>query len=94
VLYVASDDAATHRDFAQFSPITAQDLGERIPGAEMYPDFHVLTQADLLAISNSSFSMCAAMLNARASSFVRPAPNERRLIPFDPWSSEILLRAA
>lgn len=93
VLYVASDDAAAHRDFAQFSPITAEDLGERIPGAEMYPDFHILTQADLLAISNSSFSVCAAMLNAHASSYMRPEPNERGLVPFDPWNSEILLRA-
>ena len=93
VLYVASDDPAVHRDFAQFSPITAEDLGERVPGAEMYPDFHVLSQADVLAISNSSFSVCAALLNARASSFVRPVPGERRLLPFDPWSTEILLRA-
>jgi len=93
VLYVASDDAAAHRDFARFSPVTAGELGERVAGAEMYPDFHVLSEADLLAISNSSFSMCAALLNARAHAFLRPEPDARRLVPFDPWNSEILLRA-
>lgn len=93
VLYVASDDTDVHRDFAKFAPVTAKDFGEGIPGAEMYPDFHVLSQADLLATSNSSFSMCAALLNTHAGTFVRPVPSERRLLPFDPWSTEIMLRA-
>ncbi|HTS93100.1 MAG TPA: alpha-1,2-fucosyltransferase [Stellaceae bacterium] len=91
LLYVASDDASVYREFADFSPITAQDLDVTIPGAEMYPDFCVLACADILAISNSSFSVTAAMLNEKARSFVRPAPIERRLVPFDPWSTTVLL---
>jgi tetratricopeptide (TPR) repeat protein len=93
LLYVASDDPSVQREFAAFSPITAADLGETILGAEMYPDFHILAHADVLAISNSSFSMCAAMLNERARSYMRPAPNEHRLVPFDPWNAEVLLNA-
>ena len=29
----------------------------------------------------------AAMLNARATTFVRPSLDERRLLPFDPWDA-------
>ncbi|GEM_PF-1166175 len=93
VLYVASDDPQIHREFSEFSPVSAADIGEVIPGAEMYPDFHILTQADLLAISNSSFSVMAAMLNERARSLVRPHPNEQRLVLFDPWDTDVLWRS-
>jgi hypothetical protein len=54
-------------------------------------DFHVLTQADAVAISNSSFSFMAAMLNGRAKVFSRPDLEERRLLAFDPWNSPVLL---
>ncbi len=93
VLYIASDDDTVHRELAAFSPVTAGDLGGTIPGAETYPDFHVLAHADLLAISNSSFSVTAAMLNERGRAFLRPEPNSRKLVPFDPWNTEVLLRA-
>ena len=59
----------------------------------MYFDFYVLAHSDLLAISNSTFSMVAAMLNEEASTFVRPEPNMRRLEPFDPWDSDTMLQA-
>lgn len=93
VLYIASDDDSVHREFSAFSPITALDVAGVIPGAEMYPDFHILSCADVLAISNSSFSVSAAMLNDRARSYMRPEPNERRLVPFDPWNTKVLLNA-
>ena len=80
-------------DFAAFSPVTPSELGPQIPGAEMYPDFHILAEADLLAISNSSFSVAAAMLNSRARIFVRPDPSQSRLVPFDPWNTEVLWTA-
>jgi hypothetical protein len=54
-------------------------------------DFYVMTQADALAISNSSFSFLAALLNERAEAFVRPSLEERTLAPFDPWDSPVLL---
>jgi len=79
LLYIASDDPSARSEFAEFSPITARDPGETIQGAEMYPDFHVLAQADVLA-----FSVAAAMLNERARSFLRREPRERRLVSFDP----------
>jgi hypothetical protein len=94
VLYVASDDPSIHQEFAEFAPITAAEGGETIPGAEMFPDFHILAHADLLAISNSSFSVSAAMLNERGRAFVRPHPHLRRLVSFDPWSTDVLLSAS
>lgn len=93
LLYIASDDPSVHREFADFSPITAGDLGVTLPGAEMYPDFHIMAQADVLAISNSSFSVAAALLNEHARFCMRPAPHEHRLVPFDPWNTDVLLSA-
>lgn len=57
-------------------------------------DFYVLTQADEVAVSNSSFSFMAAMLNERAASFVRPTLEERRLVAFDPWDAPVVLPRA
>lgn len=91
VLYIASDDEQIFRKFAAYAPVTAADLGSPLPGAEFYGDFHVLTQADHLAISNSSFSFTAALLNARAQSFLRPDLANKRLIAYDPWASDVLL---
>jgi hypothetical protein len=54
-------------------------------------DFYVLTQADEVAASNSSFSTMAAMLNERATAFVRPTLEDRRLVAFDPWDAPVVL---
>ncbi|HTQ78191.1 MAG TPA: tetratricopeptide repeat protein [Burkholderiales bacterium] len=91
VLYVATDDPAAAAELAAFSPLTSADLRAEVPGAEFYVDFHVLTQADRLAISNSSFSFVAAMLNEAATAFARPRRDQSRLAPFDPWDAEVLL---
>lgn len=91
VLYIASDDPEIHRRFAAYGPMTAADLDPPLSGAEFYEDFHVLSQADHLAISNSSFSFVAGMLNRRAKSFLRPDLAAQGLIAYDPWDSDILL---
>jgi hypothetical protein len=94
VLYVASDTPQAAGDFAEFSPWNASRLGVDIPGADFLIDHHILRHADHLAISNSTFSFTAAMLNERAESFLRPNPNLRELVPFDPWAAEVLWDAA
>ena len=97
VLFVCSDDLrGVDREFEEFGPVTSIDLGASLPGGwdgmEYYPDFHLLSQCDVVGISNSTFSFAAALLNRRARQFVRahwdPA---RRIIPFDPWDSPPLL---
>jgi hypothetical protein len=93
VLYIASDLPGPHLEFANFNPLSADQLDVHIPGVEFLIDHYMLRHADYLAISNSSFSFTAAMLNARARSFLRPEPNRQELVAFDPWASDVLLDA-
>lgn len=90
-LYIASDDKGMVERFAPFGPISSGDLGAGIPGAEFYTDFHALTQADIVATSNSTFSFVASMLNRQARTFMRPAAREQALVAFDPWDADVLL---
>src|SRR6476469_1959610 len=93
VLFIASDEIETVvGDFADYNPITVQDLGVEMPEAPFYPDFYILSQCDVLAISNSTFSFAASMLNERCKFFFRPNLRKQKLIPYDPWNSEPLLR--
>ena len=78
VLYIASDLAGPHAEFAEFSPLSADQLGVVIPGVNFLVDHHIMRHADHLAISNSSFSFTAAMLNEKAQSFLRPEPKSPR----------------
>ncbi len=93
ILYVASDDVEMVLGcFAKYQPITAKDLGVELPEAEFYRDFYVLSRADAVAISNSTFSFTASMLNQRGKFFCRPHFSSQKLIPFDPWNSLPLFR--
>ena len=93
VVFLASDDLEQVKPhFAGFPVLTAKDLGTELAGAEEYLDFYYLTQCDALAISNSSFSFMAAMLNRRIEWAVRPDPEQRKLVSFDPWDAPVILR--
>ncbi len=95
VLFIASDEPdKVLGDFEKFSPVTSWDLGLKIHKIEYYPDFYMLSQCDILAISNSSFSFAASMLNEKAKCFFRPHLPTQKLIPFDPWHSETIFREA
>lgn len=93
VLYVASDDPEAHERFAAFSPVSPAELGTPIPGAGFFLDHSILRAADVLAIANSSFSFTASLLNIGAAEHARPDPEARRLVPFEPWSSPVLIDA-
>ena len=92
VLYVATDDRKVLAQFAEFAPWDARALETDIPGADFFLDHFILSNADHLAVSNSTFSFSAAMLNKDAVSFVRPDPDRREMVPFHPWASPVLLR--
>lgn len=93
VLFIASDEIEeVVKDFSDYQPVTTQDLGVEISEAPFYPDFYILSQCDVLAISNSTFSFAASMLNERCKFFFRPHLYAEKLIPYDPWNSEPLLR--
>jgi hypothetical protein len=91
LLYVASDSPACAAAFAEYRPLTAADMGEPIAGAEFLTDFLALASADLLAISNSSFSFVASMLNEHARATLRPDQTRRGLVAYDPWAAPVLL---
>jgi hypothetical protein len=93
ILFIASDEPEkVIGDFIEYKPITTQELEIELSEAEFYPDFFLLSQCDVVAISNSSFSFAACLLNERAKFFFRPHMQTEKLIPFDPWNSESIFR--
>jgi len=94
VLFIASDEPEkVVGDFAEYNPVTSKDLGVDYPQAPFYPDFYILSKCDVVAISNSSFSFAACMLNEQDKHFWRPSLSAEGLIRFDPWNSETILRS-
>ncbi|MDA9981560.1 hypothetical protein N9H39_02250 [Gammaproteobacteria bacterium] len=91
VLYVAADTPDVVEQFADYNPISAKDLGFSMPVLSFLPDWWVCREADVLAIPNSTFSLTAAMLNEKATQFFRISPDTERLVPFDPWNTDVLL---
>ena len=91
VLYIASDDPSLINEFEAYFPISSRDLGAIPDGIEFLGDFYALSSADYIAISNSSFSFVASMLNEKADSFLRPDRNLNQLVEFDPWDAPVLL---
>jgi FkbM family methyltransferase len=93
VIYVSSEDASVYANrFSGYQVLTAVDTGLVGVVDEALLDFHMLCQSDVLAISNSSFSFMASLLNTRCHRFVRPDPELRALQSFAPWDSEPLIR--
>ena len=91
VLYLATDAPELARAFAAFSPVLANDLCEPLAGAEFFTDFHALCVADVLAISNSTFSFVSGLLNRTARRFMRPDRRRSMLVPYDPWNADVLI---
>ncbi len=97
ILLLCSDDLdGVLDDFANFSPVTTQDLKIQLPvGMEklgFYIDFYMLSHCDVVCSSNSNFSFVACMLNSQAQMFVRPHWDfSSRFITFDPWDSYPIL---
>ena len=96
VLFIASDDLdLVLPDFKRYRPVISSDIIKKFPtkpqygriNPSIYPDFYLLTQCDRLAISNSTFSFSASLLNERCSMFVRPQIT-KKLEPFQPWDSK------
>lgn len=92
VLFIASDEVdKILKDFKKYNPITVKDLEISLPKAQFYPEFYLLTQCNVLAISNSTFSFAASMLNTKSVIFARPNFRYGKLIAFNPWCSDPFL---
>jgi hypothetical protein len=96
VLYVATDDEMqARRELAGYNIVTQRDLvSAPLPFPDYFLDFYILTCASAVAISNSSFSFAACLLNRNAKVFMRPVLQFQRLVPFEPWNSKPLLQDA
>jgi len=95
VLCVASDDLeAVLRDFAEYDPITSEAAGLELPesfrgkGAGFFPDWYMLTQCDVLAISNSTFSFTACMANTVPGARFFRAHYAHRMEEIAPWDAD------
>lgn len=87
VLFVATDGKPEVLEaFSEYNPITSRDIGLVWEEAQGFPDLWVLSQCDMLGISQSTFSFLACLLNTRCKKFFRVGQNEG-LEEFDPWTS-------
>lgn len=95
VVYVASDDLdAVMPRLRQFGAICEKDILPDGPGntlkdsnAGFLVDYYMIQNADVAAISNSTFSFTACMFNkVEGARFFRPHWDDG-LVAFDPWSS-------
>ena len=92
VVYICTDDPEeVLPHFAKWNPQHFGSLSGIPPAFGYLIDFYALAAADAVAISNSSYSFMAAMLNDRAGTFVRPTLESRELVSFDPWNSPVSL---
>ena len=99
VLFLCSDELERVLPaFAKFAPITCNELSIALPeqlqamNAEFYIDFFMLSQCDVVGISNSIFSFAACLLNERGQQFFRPCWDfSTKFVKFDPWDSLPLL---
>lgn len=87
VLFIASDEIDNViEDFREYKP-------NAFPaGANYLYDYYTLSHCDCLLISNSTFSFTAAMLNKQGKEFYRPDFEQKKIVSFDPWNSEPLLK--
>jgi len=97
-IYLCSDELALvgyKFTQARIPFITRLDFLANIPSVDdcdaTLVDFYAMSRASALVISNSSFSMSAAMLNGRSTIFLRPSIHDHQFVPFSPWNSPVLL---
>jgi FkbM family methyltransferase len=92
IIYVCSEDPKRYRGrFGGFKTADFSDMGAP-EGLAAYLDFYVMTKADKVLTANSSFSFMATMLNENDAEFLRPCAETERLVRYDPWDADVLLR--
>lgn len=95
LLVVTSDDLkSVVGDFAGYDMVTTASAGLNMPDefrgmkAGFFPDWYALTQCDVLAISNSTFSFSASLMNTRENLRVYRAHYMHKLAEITPWNAE------
>lgn len=91
IIYICSEEPEIFEErFSGFKVLHAKKIPNLDKNLYWLFDFFVLTMANKVAISNSTFSFLASMLNDKSDSFVRPSFKKRALLQYDPWDSEVL----
>ena len=84
-LYLATDDERTFPIFLEFAPISAMPRAITETLADHIRDFEILRRADVLAISNSSFSRMASILAPPTQKCFCPSFQAQSFVPYQPW---------
>jgi hypothetical protein len=92
VIFLCSEEAAryAHR-FPGYTVASSSLFAGELGVEEWLLDFLLLCSSDVLAISNSTFSFFASLLNNNATCFARPVAETEGLVKFDPWDAHPLL---
>ena len=89
LIFVCSEDAEHYAGrFKGYEVVTSAGYAEELGLERWLLEFLVLCNSDVLAVSNSTFSFFASLLNGNASRFARPRMEEGGLVSFDPWNAE------
>lgn len=95
VIYLCSDDldyCSTAFRERNVPHLTWRELDSgATTDQQLMHDFSVMTGADMLLAGNSSLSIAASLLNEKGRMFLRPSPRGDGMVPYVPWSTEILL---
>jgi hypothetical protein len=87
-LIVISDDVQRAKaSFQALRPYGTPAVSLPIVGAEFYPEYFLMTQADVLLVSRSTFSFTASLLNEVSNSLFRPTEGRTGVVRFDPWNA-------
>jgi hypothetical protein len=94
LIFVCSEDAEHYAGrFKGYEVVTSAGYAEELGLERWLLEFLVLCNSDVLAVSNSTFSFFASLLNCNASRFARPRLEAGGLVSFDPWDAEPFLTA-
>lgn len=86
VLYLCSDELDKVRPiFAEFKPVSLNDVAVPWEDIAFVQDFYVLANADVVGVSDGNFARLAALLNTRATLFGEADPAAQAIIPYAPW---------
>jgi hypothetical protein len=97
-IYIASDAPDECLSIFQengLNPLTAASFFPGIDtgsGTALMLDLSAISMANVFFASNSSFSLFGSLLNKQSSLFFRPSPEDKKMIAYLPWNTQILYK--
>lgn len=93
-VYIASDDVDYCKQMSSLFgglPVITRDNLVLTNVSDTLIDFHIMSKANVLIASNSTFSLAAGMLNQTAKIMTRPIGPLSGFSAFDPWNTDVLV---